>query len=504
MPKFNAIGNEPMSYALFPDNKGLFYSHVTFMIMAFWILMPIGIMMGLAKSNFHIPIQILVFVVSLFGFLFGRLYGHATPRLYTGNIHHSMGWIIFTLLNFQLTAGAARKWIKAIQKPKIHQYETIGLMENSEPLESPPTPSRSQILTSKTILHANEDNHQDVFDSDSFNLTDEDPVHFSRFIKNTPVATIARNPIINAFCRTYHYYMSKIFVLLLFTQTISGYVVYHGVCQSWEIFGCITHLIKGGIFFFYGLVTFARYMGAFSGRGWAWNYVKGGSRFSCEMMECGLIFIYGIANTWMEHFGQDVAWSHKSLEHISLAFMYWWAGLLGIFVESRAVRRVVENALPELPYEPAPVTENEDTTNFNPIPVLTIFMTGISMGNHHQDSLYYSRAHYFCGLLISAAAVCRMMTYISMFRNPPKTKVPTRPPSELLVAFLLTCGAILFMASNQGTMLWLRRNGTDFMFLLNVTVSLTGMVLSYVAFLILLKSWATNRERAKAKQVLAK
>jgi uncharacterized membrane protein len=169
---------------------------------------------------------------------------------------------------------------------------------------------------------------------------------------------------------------------------------------------------------------------------------------------------------------------------------------------------MIENALPELPYEttPSPLSENEDenTVNFNPIPALTIVMTGISMGNHHQGTLYSSCVHYLWGLLISAAAICRMITYISMFRNPPKTKVLTRPHSELLGAFLLICGAILFMASNHGTMLWLRRNGVDSMFLLNATVSLTGMVLSYAALLILLKSWAINRERAKEKQTLAK
>lgn len=42
VPAFNATGDEPMSYALFPDEKGYFYIHVTMMVIAFWILMPIG------------------------------------------------------------------------------------------------------------------------------------------------------------------------------------------------------------------------------------------------------------------------------------------------------------------------------------------------------------------------------------------------------------------------------------------------------------------------------
>lgn len=42
LPAFNATGEEPMSYALLPQNKGYFYTHVAFMVIAFWILMPIG------------------------------------------------------------------------------------------------------------------------------------------------------------------------------------------------------------------------------------------------------------------------------------------------------------------------------------------------------------------------------------------------------------------------------------------------------------------------------
>lgn len=281
--------------------------------------------------------------------------------------------------------------------------------------------------------------------------------------------------------------------------------------RDWEIFGCIAHLIKGGIFFWYGIITFARYLGSFADKGWAWNYVPNGSKFSFEMIECCLIFFYGITNTWMEHFGQDDAWTHKDLEHASLAFMFWWAGLLGILIESRTVRRILENSMPCTPYDDEEFImannrkqrsaklskKQEPQVNFNPIPALTIMMTGFSLGSHHQDTLYSSRVHYLWGLLISAAAICRIVTYITLFKSPPKSGKPLRPPSEALGAFLLVCGSILFMASNAGTILWLRRNAVDSMFLLNVTVSLTAMVLSYVAFLVVLKAWAANRETKK-------
>lgn len=235
-----------------------------------------------------------------------------------------------------------------------------------------------------------------------------------------------------------------------------------------EIFGCIAHLIKSDIFFWYGIVTFARYLGSFADKGWAWNCAPNGSNFSFELVECYLIFVYGITNTLMDHFGQDDVWTHKDLEHANLAFMFWWAGLLGILTENRTVRRILEKSMPSTPYDDdeEPTTsmdkkrskrfKKQDTLiKFNPIPILTILMTGISMGNYRQDSIYSSRVHYLWGLLISAAAICRIITYITLFRCPPKNRKPSHPPSEAVGASLLVCSAILFMASNAGTILWL-------------------------------------------------
>jgi hypothetical protein len=42
LPAFNATGDEPMSYWDWSENKGLLYTHIAFMVLAFWILMPMG------------------------------------------------------------------------------------------------------------------------------------------------------------------------------------------------------------------------------------------------------------------------------------------------------------------------------------------------------------------------------------------------------------------------------------------------------------------------------
>ncbi|ORX47404.1 hypothetical protein DM01DRAFT_253043 [Hesseltinella vesiculosa] len=528
MPAFNATGDEPMSYALFPDNKGYFYGHVAFMVLGFWILLPMGIMFGIARSPFHVPTQILAFLVSTLGFFFGKMYGHSTPHLYAGNSHHTMGWIIYLFFQAQMSIGVVRKIANAVARSQqayqsLHEEETVRLVRSSYPT-SPQGDSHSE--GSMETLHHTFDDHpkteedddqaieqvdseDDELLQDPITMEKEEPPLWMRpilfvlpyipgFIKASFV-TAAYNPFTKTVCRIVHSLLGRVFIILVFAQTLSGLVVYHGVCRSWDIFPCVAHLIKGGIFFFYGILTFGRYLGAFAEKGWAWNRVDGGAKFSFETIECGLIFTYGITNTWMEHFGKDDAWTHKDFEHASLAFMWWWCGLIGLLVESRALRRLLERHVLKTPLD---ATETKQSYSFNPFPALTVMLTGISMGNHHQETQYSTNVHYMWGLLLALAAVSRLATYILIYNSPPSGLQPGRPPTELIGAFCLIAGSILFMASNTGTMTWMRRLEIDTMFMMNVTIALTSLTLCYVAFMMILKAWAMKREDRKkaAKQ----
>ncbi|CAO3594551.1 unnamed protein product [Absidia cylindrospora] len=568
LPAFNSTGEEPMSYALLSENKGYFYTHVAFMVVAFWILMPMGVMFGIARSSLHVPTQIVAFLVALGGFFFGHWYAHSTPQLYAGNSHHKLGWIIFLFLVAQMTVGVVRKIANAVGKTQQLQqqgrgaYESLteanvrqvhrsyqqqqhqlqrhcdshseGSMEtlhhNNSNHSDEDTPATAKVETdhgdgdNPTVTRNNRlsmDGDEDGIDVDL--LQEDDPmtmmmmmnmdgqhekrpslwtraIHavlpwIPRIIKTAFVRT-AYNQFTKTICRYFHSVLGRVFIILIFTQTISGLVVYHGVCRAWTIFGCVAHLIKGGIFFFYGILTFGRYLGAYAERGWAWNRVDGGSKFSFEFIECSLIFTYGITNTWMEHFGKEDTWDHKDFEHASLAFMWWWCGLVGLLVESRSLRRLLERSFMNTSLN-IPRHEPRQTYSLNPFPALTIMLTGISMGNHHQETKYSSNVHYMWGLLLGLAALCRLGTYCMMFRSTPSSIKPSRPPTELLGAFCLIAGAILFMASNSGTMTWMRRLEVDSMFMMNVCVALTSLTLTYVAGMMILKAWAMKREQRK-------
>jgi hypothetical protein len=83
----------------------------------------------------------------------------------------------------------------------------------------------------------------------------------------------------------------------------------------------LINLVEGGIFWSYGLVTFARFLGAFAELGWAWNRAPTGDPVSAEFVESLVIFFYGITNTWMERFGANPGdpYTTKQIQHISIA-----------------------------------------------------------------------------------------------------------------------------------------------------------------------------------------
>jgi hypothetical protein len=480
-------------------------------------------MFGIARSSLHVPVQMASFGFAMAGFFFGKIYGHSTPHLYAGNSHHSLGWVLFLFLIAQMAVGVVRKIANAVARSQstYDRLETVHLVHQRQSSSSSTSSDRHSEASGETLhnhefdfdkpAHSQspEEYEDDELEQELSQMEPEKPnftmrmfnaasPYIPKIVKNAFV-TLAYNSFTKTVCRHYHQIMGRTFVILIFVQTLSGLVVYHGVCRSWDLPGCIAHLIKGGIFFFYGIITFGRYFGAFANRGWAWNRIDGGSRFSFEMIECGLIFTYGITNTWLEHIGQDPEWTHKDFEHASLAFMWWWCGLIGILVESRALRRLLERTILDTPLD-TPRHEAQQTYSLNPFPALTVLLTGISMGNHHQETQYSTNVHFMWGLLLSLAAMCRFVTYLSLYKNTPKDNQPSRPPSELIGAFLLIAGSILFMASNAGTMMWLRRNNIDSMFMMNVCVALTSITLCYVAMLQILKAWSEKRETKKKQQ----
>jgi hypothetical protein len=257
---------------------------------------------------------------------------------------------------------------------------------------------------------------------------------------------------------------------------------------------------EGSIFFIYGIATFCRYLGAFAKYGWAWNRAprrrsQRSAPPTAEMIECSVIFVYGASNTWLERTGAHAGdpYTTRQIQHISIAVMFWFAGLVGMALESRRVRLLLalsafhprSKALLPAPASPrclrsgrsrSCTTSNNNNNNhnsgsssnssekpglgepssytgsFNPFPALVIGVTGLAMAAHHQTYLYAVQVHSLWGNLLAAFAALRIATYVFLWLRPPtaeRSVLPSRPPTEALASFFLACGGLTFIASTE-------------------------------------------------------
>ncbi|RSH88825.1 hypothetical protein EHS25_003053 [Saitozyma podzolica] len=285
-------------------------------------------------------------------------------------------------------------------------------------------------------------------------------------------------------------------VVIAYVVLLTGIAIYTGMCRGSYINGCAAHYIKGSIFFGYGVLTFARYLGAYADLGWAWNRRPSGSKAcSAEMVECAVIFVYGITNTWMERFGAAPGdpYTVKQVQHISIAIMFWFAGLSGILLESKTVRRILgavvaggRKGVAEPP---------SYAFSFNPLPALVIAVTGLAMAAHHQDYVFQVEIHSLWGVLLAGGSVFRLLTYFFLWLRPPvESSLPSRPPTELLTSFGYAAGGIVFILSDEEIAFAAMRAGyDDMMAFLNFTIALTCLVFCWEVVVMAVKGVAVLR-----------
>jgi hypothetical protein len=182
--------------------------------------------------------------------------------------------------------------------------------------------------------------------------------------------------------------LDRMLIPLGFVGFCTGIVTMSGIFKSNHVFNGLAHFIKGGIFFWYGILTLGRWLGCFSELGWAWNinpsvYPK---IPSAEFVESFVIFLYGCSNVFLEHltaWGQ--AWSAQDLEHVAISVMFFGGGLCGMFIESRWIKHLLETSVSS--------STKQTSTSMNPLPALIILLLGILMGVHHQDSMISTMIH---------------------------------------------------------------------------------------------------------------
>ncbi|WBW70566.1 DUF2427 family conserved fungal protein [Schizosaccharomyces osmophilus] len=502
--QMNSTGDVPIEYDFenYANNMNKYlWAHIICMMIAYVLILPTGIVLAMAKSKAHIPVQVTYVLLTFVGYIFAHLSHHHASHndYYKGNIHRPVGrvfmWMSFVIVVF----GIVTTFIKRTILKAYPSSQSLG----SSPVDGKRTEqSMKNCLSYDAPLLENEDTQEDLesFDEGASPRDNQSTFAFNNLKK---VSLPKGKLILLSVLRYTHRILGHLWLYMGFFEVCTGLVLLAGIFRGSHIFNGLAHWIKGALFLWYGILSFGEYLGAFAEYGWAWNLrpklsQSGLRRFvpSKEMVESSVLFTYGITNVWLERLGNtDGVWNHHDMQHVSIAFMLWWAGLCGIFVESKMVRRFLNTglsyALHQSPHEEGNSTTDESpSASLNLFPAITVFFTGIMMSSHEQKSQISTVIHVIWGRLLSAAAVSRACTYVLLYIKRPSSPWPTRPPTEIITSFCLICGGIMFMASSYDVVNKIRVNGLSAMLLMNVCVALTCIIMCLELFFLGLKGYA--------------
>ncbi|KAF8558838.1 hypothetical protein OG21DRAFT_1432523 [Imleria badia] len=476
------------------------------MSLAFFVALPAGIALRSAKHSYHGVAVASFYALSALGCATSSLYRKLTPDMYEGSIHSTHGYLVLllsvALSAVDIAAFFTRLYAFCVAPSKLtlkqfwrsvvlgHQDEYPSSSEYSGIVSEDPE-EYEDFKPTHSHHHSSLSEHV-VFDADSSRSSR----HSDDTLRDVIVTAIPvpKKPLLSqAACAT----LERSLVIAAFGMVLSGVVIYTGGCRDSYINGCLAHLIKGGIFWCYGLFTFARFLGSHSEMGWAWNISPIRNTISAEFVESTVIFLYGITNTWMERFGAKPGdpYTTKQVQHISIAVMFWFAGLVGMGMESKRVRRWLAASAKAALGSARVVEPPSYRASFNPFPALVIGVTGAAMSAHAQAYVFQVQIHELWGWLLLGFSVLRCLTYFFVWLGPPKSVLPSRPPTEALGSFFLACGGLMFMLSTEElTLAAMRKGRDDMMMFLNVAVAITCFAFCWTLCVVAFNGWLKARK----------
>ncbi|KAH9965713.1 hypothetical protein BC827DRAFT_1125327 [Russula dissimulans] len=527
-------------------HPSLMASHALFMVLAFLGALPAGIALRSVNHAWYGFSMILFWTFVVLGCGASGLYRKFTPNMYEGQLHCTHGYLVlalaFTLSAMDLFAGAGRvfSYVRTIERgggfsirsfwkrvilshDDVHVRDTSNsgeytslVAEAEEPEDLNDIPKAHTYRDHRFVISAADDETAQWVDKVRHSTQDlpGSPVSESTFIGHRPRGSqlsdetledqnrvVKDVPLSRRLGQLLFGILQRFLVFAGYAQLMHGVIIYTGGCRGNYLYGCLAHVIKGGIFWCYGLLSFARFLGSFSEFGWAWNRAPSGQPVSAEFVESLVIFVYGITNTWMERFGAHPGdpYTTKEIQHISIAVMFWFAGILGMGLESRRLRRwfaaVSTASLKASGGNCDAVVEPPSYRgSFNPFPALVIGVTGAVMSAHFQTYVFQVQIHALWGYSLTGFAILRCLTYFFVWLNPPRSILPSRPPSEALASFLLACGGLLFILSDEEvTFAAMRRGYDDVMMFLNLAVAITCFAFCWTMLVVGFKGWLKSR-----------
>lgn len=175
-----------------------------------------------------------------------------------------------------------------------------------------------------------------------------------------------------------------------------------------------------------------------------------------------------------------------------------------MLIESKTIRNLLNSTVDDMPTrsDVHPIQAHElrsqpknNVHPLNPLPALVILLLGIMMSSHQQQSMVSTMVHKQWGTLLGGFAFARIVSYIIMYISPPQSVYPTRPPTELVAAFCLISGGLIFMFSASDCIQVMEDNNLMAMFIFTVVTGFTAFAMAYEILVLSLKGWAIRREQ---------
>ncbi|KAH7394086.1 integral membrane protein [Phaeosphaeria sp. MPI-PUGE-AT-0046c] len=538
--------DEAGSYWRLSEHAVLMYWHIALEIIAWVVVLPIAVMLSIARSRYTLFSQSAFLMINALALVLGLVYNQKTPELYAENAHSKIGWIVTWIASAWIFLAILQMYAQQSQTvvdlgdtthtmtvANMARYQRVhdelpnssrfsndsgqGTERNSTSLfghsRSPSVESESQQFAGRTrkCIKDDDDSFDDESENQGFLRRESMGRCFSRY-----GACFAAGRTLKAI-RFLHVVFERTLLVQGLVAIASGTIVYGGIGRGGAVFNVLAHYVKGGIFFLYGLLTLGRWMGAFADFGWAWNVkppkeVVGRAKAAlptAEFTESFVIWLYGVTNVFLEHLAAwGEAWTAQDLEHVSISVLFFGGGLLGMIVESTKMRDLLNNAV--VSSHSQANTQNESwqqpchyRVSLNPLPALIILLLGKMMSSHHQASMLSTMTHSQWGSMFMGFALARGLTYITLYISPPSSFLPSRPPTEIITSFCLIAGGMTFMLSNKDTVAALESYDLDAMFTFTVTMGLTSLIMAWTTVMLAFKGWASQTQSREKYGVLA-
>ena len=255
------------SYFQYPSNTRWLYTHILCAIIAWVMLLPLLLTSRTIRSRSTRWLQISFHAMNSLSMVAAIGYSYMTPSLYDNSCHGVVGWIAISCsIAWSITSCAhIYQGAQSESKAASHdsQRESLHRLLSRDEQDSPPT----------AFLLDPSENFDGSDSNESANATAEKVAwrEMSYCGKNHCRSCVKRWRGSKKVFVQFGVLLALILSVTAFTAFVSGFVVWMGVFKDRNVFSGLAHTIKGAIFIWYGVITFARFLGAFSNYGWAWN-----------------------------------------------------------------------------------------------------------------------------------------------------------------------------------------------------------------------------------------